>query len=101
MTRAVVGLPPSVSVTLVSSIFINATPVGIWLVVAKVPEVGNVTAVAAVMVKVLAKAPDVVKLPPKVSVDRPLLTPVPPKVGCTTFAFQVPDVMVPRVVIEV
>ena len=49
--------------------------------VARVPLIGNVTLVAAVIVKVEAKAPDVVKLPPRVKVLEPLLTPVPPRVG--------------------
>ena len=51
---------------------------GIWLVVARVPDVGNVTLVVLVIVNVLVKAPDVVKLPPSVMVLAPLLTPVPP-----------------------
>ena len=46
--------------------------------VASVPDVGNVTDVAPVIVKVLAKAPDVVRLPARVIVDEPLFTPVPP-----------------------
>jgi hypothetical protein len=46
--------------------------------VAKVPVVGSVTLVPAVTVRVVANAPDVVKLPPRVIVEAPLLTPVPP-----------------------
>src|SRR5439155_17537440 len=45
--------------------------------VASVPVVGNVTPVAAVIVKVLANAPAVVRFPPSVIVPV-LLTPVPP-----------------------
>ena len=47
-------------------------------VVARVPEVGKVTSVAPVILKIEAKAPTVVRLPPKVRVEEPLLTPVPP-----------------------
>jgi hypothetical protein len=43
-----------------------------------VPDVGSVTEVAAVAVKVVLKAPDVVRFPPNVIVKEPLLTPVPP-----------------------
>jgi hypothetical protein len=46
--------------------------------VAKVPDVGKVTFVSAVIVNVVAKAPDVVRLPPKVIVFPVLATPVPP-----------------------
>jgi hypothetical protein len=42
--------------------------------------VGKVTDVVLVMVNVLANAPAVVKLPPRVIVLAPLLTPVPPLV---------------------
>lgn len=78
-TNAVVELPPRVKVTFVSSAFVRAAPVGICDVVAKVPEVGKVTVVVLDMVKVLANAPLVVKLPPRVSVLEPLLMPVPPR----------------------
>ena len=47
-------------------------------VVAKVPDVGNVTVVIPVIVKVEANAPLVVNEPPSVMVDAPLFTPVPP-----------------------
>ena len=43
-----------------------------------VPLVGNVTLVVPVTVNVVANAPEVVKLPPRVMVLDPLLTPVPP-----------------------
>lgn len=46
--------------------------------VAKVPEVGSVTVVFAVIVKVVVKAPEVVKFPPIVIVLFVLATPVPP-----------------------
>jgi hypothetical protein len=55
--------------------------VGIDEVVANVPDVGKVTLVAPVNVRVAAYAPLVVKLPPSVTVDEPLLIPVPPYVG--------------------
>ena len=43
-----------------------------------VPDVGNMTEVAAIVVTVVLNAPLVVKLPPSVIVLAPLLTPVPP-----------------------
>ena len=46
--------------------------------VARVPAVGRVTLVGAVEVRVVAKAPDVVRLPPRVIVFPVLFTPVPP-----------------------
>jgi hypothetical protein len=46
--------------------------------VAKVPVVGSVTFVLAVEASVVANAPDVVRLPPRVIVLLSLLTPVPP-----------------------
>ena len=49
--------------------------------VAKVPLVGNVTLVEAVIVKVEANAPAVVNDPARVRVLEPLLTPVPPRAG--------------------
>lgn len=49
--------------------------------VASVPVVGNVTFVAPVVVRVRLLAPEVVKLPAKVTVNEPLLTPVPPLAG--------------------
>jgi hypothetical protein len=76
------------------------TLVTVPVVVDKVPDVGKVTFVTPVMVKVLAKAPEVVKLPPRVKVLAPLLTPVPPKVGDTIVPCQTPVPIVPRVVIE-
>ena len=47
-------------------------------IVDKVPVVGKVTEVVAVDVKVVANAPSVVKLPPKVIVFPIFATPVPP-----------------------
>lgn len=47
-------------------------------VVANVPDVGKVTFVAPVIVKVDANEPDVVNDPPRVIVDAPLFIPVPP-----------------------
>jgi hypothetical protein len=67
----------------------------------KVPLAGRVTLVAAVVVNVSAKFPDVVNvfaveiLPPSVIVLVPLLTPVPPYVPPMTDPFHVPDVMLP------
>ena len=46
--------------------------------VANVPVVGRVIEVLAVYVKVVVKAPEVVKLPPTVIVLPVLATPVPP-----------------------
>ena len=46
--------------------------------VANVPVVGNVTLVLAVEVKVVVKAPDVVRFPPIVIVLSVFATPVPP-----------------------
>jgi hypothetical protein len=51
---------------------------GIRAVVAKVPEVGNVTLVLPVNVPANVKAPDIAKLPPIVMVLVPLFMPVPP-----------------------
>jgi len=47
-------------------------------VLTSVPDVGKVTDVLPVTVKVVVYAPEVVKFPPKVIVFVPLLTPVPP-----------------------
>jgi hypothetical protein len=46
--------------------------------VARVPVVGSVTLVAAVEFRVVAKAPEVTKSPPRVIVLEALFTPVPP-----------------------
>lgn len=46
--------------------------------VARVPAVGRVMEVVPVAVRVVLKAPDVVRLPPRVIVFAPLLMPVPP-----------------------
>ena len=71
------GVPNTgaVNVGLVKVLFVK---VSVPAKVAKVPVVGKVTVVAAVLVKVVAKAPEVVKFPPKVIVLVPLSTPVPP-----------------------
>ena len=82
----------------VNVLFVN---VSVPARVARVPEVGSVTLVAPVTVNVVANAPLVVRLPPRVIVLVPLLTPVPPYVGLTTVPCQVPVETVPRVVIEV
>jgi hypothetical protein len=66
--------------------------------VANVPAVGSVTFVAAVEVRVVAKAPEVVRLPPKVIVLPVLFTPVPPYWPTIKPPFQVPDAIVPTVV---
>ena len=49
--------------------------------VANVPVTGKVMFVAPVVVKVRLLAPEVAKLPAKVLVKEPLLTPVPPLAG--------------------
>ena len=68
--------------------------------VASVPVVGNVTAVLAVAVSDVVNAPEVVKLPPRVIVLDPLLTPVPPYVGPTIVPCQTPVPIVPTEVSE-
>ena len=52
--------------------------VSVPLSVAKVPVVGRVTFVAPVDVRVVLKAPLVVRFPPRVIVRLALFTPVPP-----------------------
>lgn len=47
-------------------------------VLTSVPDVGRVTLVLPVTVRVVVNAPEVVRLPPRVIVLEPLLTPVPP-----------------------
>lgn len=49
----------------------------------KVPDVGRVTLVAPALVRIIAFAPEVVKLPPIVMVLAPLFTPVPPNCPIT------------------
>ena len=68
-------------------------------VVASVPEVGSVTLVSPVVVRVKLNAPEVTKFPPSVIVLLPLFTPVPPYVGLIKDPFQVPVPMVPIVLI--
>jgi hypothetical protein len=68
----IVGL---LSVGLVNVLFVN---VSVPAHVAKVPVVGSVTVVVPVEVRVVGKAPEVTKFPPKVIVLEPLFTPVPP-----------------------
>ena len=82
----------------VNVLFVN---VSIPAKVANVPVVGRVTLVAAVVVKVVANAPEVVKLPPSVMVLPELLTPVPPYCPEINDPFHVPLVTVPTVVNEV
>jgi hypothetical protein len=70
--------------------------------VATVPDVGNVTSVGPVALKVIlfpivVKLPAVLILPPNVIVLDPLSTPVPPYIGSMIVAFQVPVVTVPSV----
>ena len=69
--------------------------------VARVPVVGRVTEVLAVVVTPSVCAPVCVKLPPRVSVLPVFATPVPPYSPATTPPCQVPVPIVPRVVIEV
>jgi len=95
-----VGVP---KIGLVNVLFVK---VSVPARVANVPVVGSVTFVKAVVVKVVAKAPEVVKLPavdklpPKVIVFPVLATPVPPYWPVMTEAFQVPVPRVPTVVKE-
>lgn len=88
------GIPPLVPATVKASVPVDVIgepetdinpPVNVWatlvtvpVVVLKVPDVGKVTDVFPVKVKVLVKAPESVWLPPIVNVAVPLLTPVPP-----------------------
>ena len=71
------GVPKTgvVSVGLVSVLLVRVSAPA---KVANVPVVGNVTEVRAVEVNVVAKAPEVVKLPPSVIVLPVFATPVPP-----------------------
>jgi len=77
---------PSAGVVSVGEVSVLLVNVSLPAKVAKVPVVGRVTLVDAVVVRVNALAPAVVKdeavliLPPKVIVLEPLLTPVPPRV---------------------
>src|SRR5262245_14860285 len=76
-SNAVAGVPPNVSVTLVSSTRVRAAGTGNCEVVASVPEVGKVTAVKPVNVPVKPNAPDMAKWTPTGMVEPPLFTPVP------------------------
>jgi hypothetical protein len=69
---------PRVGVVKIGFVKVLFVSVSVPARVARVPVVGKVTDVAAVLVNVVAKAPEVVKLPPKVMVLVPLSTPVPP-----------------------
>jgi hypothetical protein len=75
---SITGFVPPVDVILFA---VPETLATVPAVVAKVPLVGKVTFVVFVMVNVLANAPEVVRFPPRVRVDAPLLTPVPPRAG--------------------
>ena len=91
------GVPKTgaVMIGLVKVLLVN---VSVPAKVAKVPVVGRVTVVAAVAVNVVAKAPEVVKFPPKVIVLVPLSTPVPPlapgKIPVTAVAIGKPVALV-------
>ena len=67
-----VGVPRSGAMKV---LFVN---VSVPAKVANVPEVGSVIVVAAVLVNVVAKAPEVVRFPPNVIVLPVFATPVPP-----------------------
>ena len=67
--------------------------------VAKVPELGKVTFVVPVDVKVVANSPAVDRFPANVIVLAPLFIPVPPYVPPIKVPFQVPAPIVPTVVI--
>jgi hypothetical protein len=64
----------------VSSVFVSAAPVGICVVVAKVPDVGKVTVVVLVKVNVLENAPDKICVPAVVN-EPPRLNAKAPQVG--------------------
>lgn len=76
-----------------------------WLIVGcalvnNVPLVGNVKAVLPVTVKAVVNAPEKERAPPKVIVDAPLLTPVPPFVA-DTGSVMVAAAVKPKLVREV
>ena len=75
---SITGVVPPVDVILLT---VPETLVTLPPTVANVPLVGKVTFVAPVIVKVLENGPTVARLPPRVNVDVPLLTPVPPLEG--------------------
>ena len=97
---------PKIGAENVALVNVLLVKVSVPVRVAKVPVVGKVSEVVAVEVKVVAKAPKVVKspaieiLPPRVIVFPVLATPVPPYCPAMTVAFQVPVPMVPTVVNE-
>lgn len=73
---SITGVVPPVEVIRLA---VPETLVTVPVVVDKVPDVGNVTLVGPVIVKVEANAPDVVNAPPSVRVEELLLAiPVPP-----------------------
>jgi hypothetical protein len=73
--------------------FVTDTPLD--PIVAKVPDVGNVTEVFAVKVPVKVNAPEKATLPPIVMVLLPLFTPVPPHWPPINDPCHVPVVIVP------
>ena len=91
------GVPSAgvVSVGLVSVLLVSVSAPA---KVERVPVSGRVMLVVAVVVRVVAWAPEVVKLPPNVMVLPLLSTPVPPYWPVITVPFHVPVVIVPRVV---
>jgi hypothetical protein len=76
--RLVPEATPKVGVVIVGLVNVLFVNVSVPPNVARVPLVGSVTLVVPVEVKVVAKAPEVTKSPPKVIVLEPLFTPVPP-----------------------
>src|SRR5262249_55434465 len=64
-------------------------------VLTKVPDVGKVTLVAAVVVSVSELAPEEARFSPRGKVMLPLLAPVPPNFGLIIISFHVPVVTVP------
>ena len=84
--------PVTESVPLCVAFAKAAVPVKVGeAVIAKVPEVGNVTLVEPVVVSVRELAPEVTRLPASVMVFAPLLTPVPPELPASA----VPKVRTP------
>ena len=93
-----VNVPVLLIVLIIGLVKVLLVNVSVPARVANVPLVGSVTLVVDVVVKVVANAPEVVKLPPSVIVLPELFTPVPPYCPATRVPCQVPVPIVPTVV---